>query len=70
MTEYRFTTADFMEEFGLSRKTIRKRAAVLRIGINREGRAGFLYSEADRAKFKESMRPVVMPAPRKRKRAA
>lgn len=70
MSEYRYTTADLMREFGLSRKTIRKRAATLGIGIDREGRAGFAYSEKDRQKFIDSMRPVITPAPRKKKRAA
>lgn len=70
MTEYPYTTADFMQEFGVSRKTIRKRAAALGLGIDREGRAGFAYSEKDRQKFIDSMRPVATPAPRKKKRAA
>lgn len=70
MNEYRYSTQDLADEFGVSRKTIRKRAAALGIGIDLEGRAGFRYSDSDRAKFIESMRPVVTPPQRKRKRAA
>lgn len=69
MTEYPYTTGDLAREFGLEKKTVRRKAAELRIGINRGGRAGFLYSEEDRRKFIESMKPEA-PAPRKRRRAA
>ena len=68
-SEYPYTTADLAAEFDLEPKTIRRKAAELRIGINRGGRAGFLYSEADRQKFIESMKPEA-PTPRKRRRAA
>lgn len=67
---YPYVTQDFVEKFGLHRNTVRKRARALGIGIDREGRAGYAYSEADFRKFEESMRPVVIPAPRQRKRSA
>lgn len=70
MTEFPHSSDSLAKEFGVTRKTIRKRAAALGIGIDLEGRAGYRYSEADRIKFIESMRPVVTPTPRKRKRAA
>lgn len=71
MSEYRHTTADLMAEFGVSRQTLRKRAAALGIGINFDGRAGFRYSDEDRQRLIESLRPAATPAPkRKRRRAA
>lgn len=69
MTEYRFTTSDLAAEFGIAPKTIRKKARALGLGIDLEGRAGFRYSDADRAKLIESMRPD-LPTARKRKRAS
>lgn len=70
MSEYVYTTADLASEFGVHKNTIRKRAARLGIGIDLEGRAGFRYSEADRQKLIESLRPVAPAAPRKRRRVA
>lgn len=70
MSAYPYSTADLAAKVGLGRKATRARARALGLGINREGRAGFAYSEADVAKLIESMRPVVEPAPRKKKRAA
>ena len=70
MTEYRYTTTDLAAEFGLTTKTIRKKAAKLGLGIDLDGRAGFRYSEADRAKLIESMRPIVDVAPRRRRRVS
>lgn len=68
MTATWYTTADLATEFGISAKTLRKKAAALRIGIDLEGRAGFRYSEADRQKLIDDMR-VEQPAPAKRKRS-
>jgi len=70
VTEYRYTTTDLAAEFGLTTKTIRKKAAKLGLGIDLDGRAGFRYSETDRAKLIESMRPIVDVAPRRRRRSA
>jgi len=70
VTEYRYTTTDLAAEFGLTTKTIRKKAAKLGLGIDLDGRAGFRYSEADRAKLIESMRPIVDVAPRRRRRVS
>ena len=70
MTEYRFTTTDLAGEFGISAKTLRKKAKKLGLGIDLEGRAGFRYSEADRAKLIDSMRPSVPTPPRRKRRAA
>lgn len=68
--EYVHTTESLAAELGVSRKTIRKRAAALGIGIDLEGRAGFRYSEADRRRLLDSLRPTPEPAPRRRKRRA
>lgn len=71
MTSHPYSSRDLADKVGLkSAKSARKRARLLGIGIDLEGSAGYRYSEADLAKFVESMRPVVEPAQRKRKRAA
>ena len=69
MTEYRYTTDALAAEFGIARKTLRKKARALGIGIDLEGRAGFRYSEADRQRLIDSMKPAA-PTARKRRRAA
>ena len=69
MTEWH-TTADLAAELGIAPKTLRKRAAALGIGIDLEGRAGFRYSAADRARLLESLRPVEKPKPQRRRRAS
>jgi hypothetical protein len=69
MNEYRYTSADLASEFGISVKTLRAKAAPLRIGIDLGGRAGYRYSEADRHRLIESLKPE-QPAPRKRRRVA
>lgn len=63
-----YTTADLAGEFGLARKTVRKKAAKLGLGIDLDGRAGFRYSEDDRRRLIESMRPSAPVTPRRRKR--
>ena len=70
MNEYTYNSADLAAQFGITTKTLRKKAKALGIGIDRAGRAGFLYSEADRLKLIESMRPTVATPPRRRRRAA
>lgn len=70
MTEYRYTTTDLAAEFGISTKTLRKKAKRLGLGIDLEGRAGFRYTEADRLKLIDSMRPTAPVAPRRKRRAA
>lgn len=70
MSEYPYTTADLAAELNCHKNTVRKRAARLGIGIDLEGRAGFRYSEADRQKLIESLRPAPPAAPRKRRRVA
>lgn len=69
MTEYRYTTADLAAEFGITNKTLRKRAHALGLGIDLEGRAGFRYSETDRQRLIESLRPTQV-APRRKRRSA
>lgn len=64
-----YTTADLARDFKCAPKTVRKRAAKLGIGIDLEGRAGFRYTEADRQRLIESMKPA-QPVARKRRRAA
>lgn len=68
-TEYLHTTDALAQELGVSRKTIRKWAAPLNIGINRDGNAGYLYTEAERQKLIASRRPVIVPTSRRKKKA-
>lgn len=68
-SEYPFTTADLAAEFCIAPKTVRRKAAELRIGIDLGGRAGFRYSAADRRVLIESMKPE-QPVARKRRRSA
>lgn len=68
-TEYRHKTADLAAEFGITTKTLRKKAKRLGLGIDLEGRAGFRYSDADRQRLIESLRPDA-PTPKRRKRRA
>ena len=63
-----YTTADLAAEFALNPKTLRKKAKALGIGIDLEGRAGFRYSDDDRAKLIESMRPAAPVAARSKRR--
>ena len=70
MSEFKYTTAALAKEFGVTTKTLRKRAKVLGIGIDLEGRAGFRYSESDRQRLIESLRPSAPVAPRRKRRAA
>lgn len=71
MTTYEHTTTSLAAEFDVDRKTLRKKARVLGIGIDFGGRAGFRYSDEDRRKLIESLRPAaVTPKRRQRRRAA
>lgn len=70
MTTYDHTTATLAAEFGIDRKTLRKKARVLGIGIDFGGRAGFRYNEEDRRRLIESLRPVVVTKARKPRRRA
>ena len=65
-SEYKYETSDLAAEFGVSPKTIRRRAATLNLGIDFGGRAGFRYSDDDRRRLIESLKPEA-PAPRKRR---
>jgi len=68
VSEYRYTTADLAAEFGIAVKTVRKKAADLGIGIGLGGRAGYRYSDADRRRLIDSMKPEAPVAPRRRRR--
>lgn len=70
MTEYPYKTSDLARELDVAAKTVRKRAKALGLGIDLEGRAGFRYSEQDRQRLLESLRPEPEVAPRRRRRAA
>jgi len=70
VTTYEHTTNSLAAEFGVDRKTLRKKARVLGIGIDFGGRAGFRYSDEDRRKLIDSLRPTPPVAPRRRRRAA
>lgn len=62
-----FTTADVAEQLRISPRKVRKQAAILGLGIEVGGRAGYRYSQADIDALWESMRPV-QAVERKRKR--
>ena len=70
MTAYDYTTATLAAEFDIDRKTLRKKARGLGLGIDFGGRAGFRYSDDDRRKLIESLRPVVPTKARKQRRRA
>lgn len=70
MTSYDHTTATLAAEFGVDRKTLRKRARALGLGIDFGGRKGFLYSDEDKRRLIESLRPVPVAKQRKRTRRA
>lgn len=57
-TEYPYKTTDLAAEFDIATKTVRKRAKSLGLGLDLGGRAGFRYSEADRQRLIESLRPT------------
>lgn len=69
MTEYPHTTDDLAAEFRVVPKTVLRWTRDLGIGINLGGRAGYRYSDADRARIVESFKADA-PAPRRRRRAA
>lgn len=68
-SEYRHTTADLAIEFAISKKTVRKKAQALGLGIEVGGRAGYRYSDVDRLRLIDSMRPEAPVAPRRKRRA-
>lgn len=69
MIEYPYKTEDLALELACSPKTIRRKAAVLGIGIDLGGRAGFRYSNEDRRRLIDSLKPDA-PMVRKRRRAS
>lgn len=68
-SEYPYKSSDLAAEFDCTPKTVTKKAKALSLGIDLGGRAGYRYSEADRRKLIESMRPAA-PTPKRRKRRA
>ena len=70
MTAYDYTTATLAAEFDIDRKTLRKKARALGLGIDFGGRAGFRYSDDDRRKLIDSLRPVAPTKARKQRRRA
>lgn len=68
--EYPHTTESLADEFGIHPKTLRRKARQLGIGIDLAGRAGFRYSDEDRARLVESMRPTTTTTTRRRRRRA
>jgi hypothetical protein len=70
VNEYKYTTRDLAEQLKIARKTLRNKAKALGIGIDLEGRAGFRYSEEDRQRLIESMRPAAPVQQRRKRRAA
>lgn len=72
MTSYDYTTESLAADFQVDRKTLRRKARALGLGIDFGGRAGFRYSEDDRRKLIESLRPApeVKKARKRTRRAA
>lgn len=71
MSDYPYTTADLAASVGFaSRKTVLRHAKTLGLGIDLGGRAGKRFSEADRQRLIESLRPAPAPPTRRRRRAA
>lgn len=69
--DFPYTTAELTESVGFaSRKTVLRHAKALGLGIDLGGRAGKRYSEADRQKLIESLRPTEPVAKRRKRRAA
>ena len=68
--EYRHTTAALADEFGIHKDTLRKKAKALGLGIDLQGRAGFRYSDEDRRRLIESLKPPAPVVARRRRRAA
>lgn len=71
MPEYPYTTEELAAELGIHPKTLRRKARPLGLGINVAGRAGYRYSDNDRSRLIESMRPATTTTqPRRRRRRA
>lgn len=69
MNEYRYKSDDLAAEFSVHRKTILRWTKEFGLGIDLGGRAGYRYSDRDRALLIESFKTDT-PTPRRRKRAA
>lgn len=69
-SEYPYSTLDLAAEVNYTRKTARKRAKALGLGLDLGGSRGYVYSEADRRKFLDSLRPVNVPTRQRKKKAA
>lgn len=67
---YDHTTESLAAEFQVDRKTLRRKARALGIGIDFGGRAGFRYNDEDRRKLIDSLRPVEVKKARKPRRRA
>lgn len=55
ISEYHYTTADMAAKFRIAKKTVRKKAVTLGLGIRVGGRIGFRYSDEDMRRLTESM---------------
>ena len=71
MSDFPYSTAELAASVGLaSSKTVLRHAKRLGLGIDLGGRAGKRYSEADRQRLIESMRPAASVTPKRKRRAA
>jgi hypothetical protein len=68
-SEYPYTSKHLAAEFGVEVETMRRRLRELGLGLDFGGRAGYRYSEADRASLIESLRPVEAVTRRRRRSA-
>lgn len=64
--EYPYKTKDLAAELDISPKTLSRKAAALRLGIDLGGRAGYRFSADDRRRLLESMK-FEQPVARKRR---
>ena len=70
MIEHPYTTTDLAAEFQVSVKTVLRWTKELDLGMKLGRRAGYRYSDKDRARIVERFRQDATPAPRRKRRAA
>ena len=64
------TAADLATELRCTTRKVTKEATRLGIGINLGGRAGYRFTDEDKQRLLDSMRPSAPVSPRRKRRAA
>lgn len=67
-TDYPYSTRDLAAKLGCHPTTARNRAKALGVGIDLQGAAGLRFSDADVQALIESLRPVAVEKPKRRRR--